>query len=84
MAKWIRNEYYKKLTYENLFKAHLLARKGKNYREELIKFNLKQEEYIMWLYEQLKNKVNCKNLEKHYKFLMNYAIIWTKVSLIGE
>lgn len=29
MAKWIRNEYYKKLTYENLFKAHMLARKGK-------------------------------------------------------
>ena len=56
MAKWIRNEYYKKLTYENLFKAHLLARKGKNYREELIKFNLKQEEYIMWLLEKLQNK----------------------------
>ena len=56
MAKWIRNEYYKKLTYENLFKAHMLARKGKNYRDEIIKFNLKQEEYIMYLYEQLKNK----------------------------
>ena len=42
MAKWIKNEYYKKLTYENLFKAHLLARKGKNFREEIIKFNLKQ------------------------------------------
>lgn len=40
MAKWIRNEYYKKLTYENLYKAHLLARKGKNYKEEIIKFNL--------------------------------------------
>lgn len=56
MAKWIKNEYYKKLTYENLFKAHLLARRGKNFREEIIKFNLKQEEYIMYLYEQLKNK----------------------------
>lgn len=40
MAKWIKNEYYKKLTYENLFKAHMLARKGKNFREEIIKFNL--------------------------------------------
>ena len=56
MAKWIRNEYYKKLTYENLFKAHLLARRGKNCREEIIKFNLKQEEYIIYLLEQLKNK----------------------------
>ena len=56
MAKWIRNEYYKKLTYESLFKAHLLARRGKNCREEIIKFNLKQEEYIIYLLEQLKNK----------------------------
>ena len=56
MPKWIRNEYNKKLTYENLLKAHKLARKGKNYRDEIIKFNLKQEEYIMFLYEQLKNK----------------------------
>ena len=39
MAKWIRNEYYKKLTYENVLKGHLLARKGKNFREERIKFN---------------------------------------------
>lgn len=56
MAKWIRNEYDKKLTYDNLFLAHKKARKGKNYRDEIIKFNLKQEEYIMYLYEQLKNK----------------------------
>ena len=56
MAKWIRNEYDKKLTYDNLFFAHKKARKGKNYRDEIIKFNLKQEEYIMYLYEQLKNK----------------------------
>lgn len=44
MAKWIKNDYYKKLSYENLFKAHQKAKKGKSYREELIKFNLKQEE----------------------------------------
>ncbi|MCI9038691.1 MAG: RNA-dependent DNA polymerase [Clostridia bacterium] len=55
MPKTIRNEYDKKLTYENLMKAHLLSRKGKGYREEVIKFNLKQEEYILWLYRELKN-----------------------------
>ena len=33
----------------------LLSRKGKNYKKEVILFNLKQEEYIRWLYEQLKN-----------------------------
>lgn len=55
MPKTIRNQYDKKLTYENLMKAHLESRKGKSLRKDIILFNLKQEEYIMWLYEQLKN-----------------------------
>ena len=54
MARTLRNEYYKCLTYENLMKAHIKSRKGKSHRKEIILFNLKQEEYIMWLYEQLK------------------------------
>ena len=54
MPRTIRNEFDKKLTFENLMKAHILSRKGKGYREEVILFNLKQEEYIMWLYEKLK------------------------------
>lgn len=55
MPRTIRNQFDKKLTYENLMKAHILSRKGKGYRNEIILFNLKQEEYIYWLYEQLKN-----------------------------
>ena len=55
MPRTIRNEFDKKLTYQNLMKAHILSRKGKGYRNEIILFNLKQEEYIYWLYEQLKN-----------------------------
>ena len=55
MPKTIRNEYDKKLTYESLMEAHIKSRKGKGYRIENIKFYLKQEEYIMWLYQQLKN-----------------------------
>lgn len=55
MARTIRNEFDKNLTYEKLMKAHKLSRKGKGYRKEIILFNLKQEEYIMWLYEKLKN-----------------------------
>ena len=55
MPKTIRNEFDKKLSYESLFHAHKLSRKGKGYRKEIILFNLKQEEYIMWLYEKLKN-----------------------------
>lgn len=55
MAKTIRNEFDKALSYENLMKAHLQSRKGKRYRKEIILFNLKQEEYIMWLYDELKS-----------------------------
>ena len=55
MPKTIRNEFDKKLSYESLMIAHKKSRKGKGYRNEIIKFNLKQEEYIMWLYKELKN-----------------------------
>lgn len=54
MPKTIRNLYDKKLTYNNLMKAHNESKKGKGLRKEIINFNLKQEEYIMWLYEMLK------------------------------
>ena len=56
MPKTIRNEFYKNLTYEKLMEAHIKSRKGKGYRKEIIEFNLKQEEYIMWLLEMLKTK----------------------------
>ncbi len=57
MAKWIKNEFEKVLTYDNLMKAHNLSKKGKGYRKEIILFELKKEEYIMWLYEQLKEGI---------------------------
>lgn len=47
MPKTIRNQFDKYLTYEKLLEAHKKARRGKNRKPELIKFNLKQEEYIM-------------------------------------
>ena len=56
MPKTLKNEFEKALTYENLMKAHLKCRLGKGTRENVIKFNLKQEEYIWWLYELLKTK----------------------------
>lgn len=56
MAKWLKNEFYKKLTYEKLMEAHNKSKKGKGYRKDVILFELKKEEYIMWLYEQLKTK----------------------------
>ena len=56
MPRTIRNQFDKKLTYEKLMQAHNLSKKGKGYRNEIILFNLKQEEYINWLYENLKNE----------------------------
>lgn len=56
MPNTVRNSYYKNLTYEKLMEAHIKSKKGKGYRNEIIKFNLKQEEYIIWLLEQLKIK----------------------------
>ena len=56
MPKTIRNKYYEYLTYEKLLEAHIKSRKGKGYRKETILFNLKQEEYIMWLLDKLQTK----------------------------
>ena len=36
MARTIRNEFDKKLTYEKLMEAHILSRKGKTCRREVI------------------------------------------------
>lgn len=55
MPKTIRNQFDKVLSYEKLMEAHKKSRKGKGYRDDVIKFNLKQEEYIKWLFEELKN-----------------------------
>ena len=69
MPKTIRNEFDKKLSYDNLMKAHKLSKRGKGYRNEIILFNLKQEEYIMWLYKNLK-EMTYKH-QRIYNFLYN-------------
>lgn len=55
MPKTIRSKYDEKLTYESLMKAHIESRKNKSTKKDIILFNLKQEEYIKYLYEELKN-----------------------------
>ena len=55
MPKTIRNQFDKYLTYENLMKAHELSKRTKTRKREIILFELKKEEYVMWLLEQLKN-----------------------------
>ena len=56
MPKTLRNKYYENLSFEKLMEARKKARKGKGLRKEIIKFNLKQEEYIYYLLEVLSNK----------------------------
>ena len=55
MPKKVRNVFDKALTYENLMKAHKESKKCKSTRKDIVMFNLKQEDYIMYLYENLKN-----------------------------
>lgn len=56
MPKTVRNQFDKYLSYEKLMSAHLRCQKGKKNRLNVIKFNVKQEEYIEWLYEQIKTR----------------------------
>ena len=56
MSKTIRNKYYENLCFEKLMEAHKKARRGKGLRDEIILFNLKQEEYIMYLLDVLEKK----------------------------
>ena len=56
MPKTLRNKYYENLSFDKLMEAHKKARRGKGLRKEIIKFNLKQEEYIYYLLEVLSNK----------------------------
>ena len=59
--KWIDEH---KLTYEKLMQAHIKSKKSKGLRKEIIVFNLKQEEYIMWLLEKLKKKhINMEDIQ---------------------
>lgn len=55
MPKTIRNKFDEYLTYEKLEEAHRLSQKGKTTKKDVILFNLKKEEYLQWLYKQLKD-----------------------------
>ena len=59
MPKTIRNKFQEALTYEKLMQAHLKCQSDKTCRKNVIRFNLKKEEYIDWLYERIKNKTYC-------------------------
>ena len=68
MARTLRNEFDKKLTYDNLRKAHYQSRKCKRLKKDIILFELKTEDYIRYLYEQLHNMT--------YKHRMIHCILY--------
>lgn len=73
MPRTIRNKFDKYLTYEKLEEAHNLCQRGKTTKKEVILFNLKKEEYLQWLYEELKNETY-----QHGKYRYFYVTIPTR------
>lgn len=55
MPKTIRNQYDKYLTYEILMLCHKKCRRGKALRENVVRFDLRKEDYILYLYQSLKD-----------------------------
>ena len=73
MPKTIRNQFYKKLTFEKLIQAHYRARKHKAYKNEVIKFEFNLENNLVNIQNRLKIKhiayeitfpLKCMNLRK--------------------
>ena len=56
MSRTLRNKFDEKLTYQNLMNAHKKSSNCKRCRKDIILFNLKQEAYIKYLYDELKNQ----------------------------
>lgn len=66
MPKKISNCFYKNLTFEKMYAAHLRARKHKAYKDEVIIFELNLENNITNLINNIKN--NKYHLGKYYEF----------------
>ncbi len=56
MPKKFKNGFKEKITYENLYRAYLCARKSKRYRYDVIKFNLRYEEKLNLICDKLKKE----------------------------
>lgn len=57
MPKKFKNGFKEKITYENLYKAYLCARRSKRYRYDVIKFNLRYEEKLNLICDKLKKGI---------------------------
>ena len=68
MPKTLRNKFDRYLTYEKLMEAHQKCQKGKKNRINVIRFNIKKEDYVWWLYRQLKARTY-----KHGQYVAFYV-----------
>ena len=60
MPKMYKHGFKEKITYENMYKAYLNARKKKRYRKDVILFNLRYEERLLVMCEKSISDILCK------------------------
>lgn len=56
MPKTIRNKWNEALNYESIYRAYMLAKKGKSLRTDVIIFSLKYEDYLLDILDKLKKR----------------------------
>lgn len=69
MPKTIRNEYDKHLTFNKLLEAHERARKGKNSKKDVLKFNIDLETNLINILNSLKKQTY--KTGKYYEFTIH-------------
>lgn len=68
MPKTIRNCYYRKLTFDNLYNAYIRASLNKRNKRSVIKFSVDLETYLSNIYNELYN--NNYNSSKYREFVI--------------
>jgi RNA-directed DNA polymerase len=68
MSKTIKNCYYKKLTYDNLYSAYMRASLNKRNKIAVIKFSIDLETYLSNIYNDLYN--NCYESSEYREFII--------------
>lgn len=68
MPKTIRNCYYRKLTFDNLYNAYIRASLNKRNKRSVIKFSVDLETYLSSIYNELYN--NSYNSSKYREFVI--------------
>lgn len=56
MPKTIRNKWDEALNYESIYRAYMLAKKGKSLRNDVILFSLRYEDYLLDILDKLKKR----------------------------